>query len=661
MAGCGYADSPSYLRNHATRCWGNGREFLPNVRPWDEIAKKKAAAASGGLAVGGHCKAIMFRQVDHGSWTGGVHRSKGFRTIPRKECPHLASGEWHLLITLSLLLLAALVAGSLTGPVRLPKVTAYLLTGVVLGSSGLNVVGQHEIELLKPLAKLAIALVLFTLGCHFPLSRVRRIFKHCLRLSAGELGTTFVLVCAGVLLVGQAWQVAVLLGALALATAPATTVLVLKEAESEGPVTDYTKALLALNNLASIVLFELLLLLVFFVSNELGQSLIAELRFLAQDLFGSVLLGVASGLVVSFAYGLVSGSLRLVLLLAFILMPLALCQLHGMPYLVTFLAMGVVVANSSDQRRAVLEEIDRLTGFLCVVFFVVHGAELDLAALPAAGLVGIVYIVCRSAGKYLGIRWAATAGGEEPAVRRWLGTTLVAQAGAAIALSAAAVQHAEAAGGVLLELCSKIQTIILGTVVVFEIAGPILIRRALVHAGEVPLAQAVSRSAMTWAEQARAVWNRLLLGAGRNPWEGRAAEELAVREVMRKNVKAIPQNATFSEVVDLIEHSFDNTYPVVGANRELVGMIRYRELSSALYDPDLGRLVLAADLATSAVWVLQPDTPVGRAVDLFKLTRDDCLPVVTADQSQQLLGVVRRRDLLRLLARSHSSSQASAH
>ncbi len=623
--------------------------------------RKKPPAPIGTPAVAQEQKAIMLRQVAVEAWLDRASRPTTAAESSCKEFRHLTPADWHLLLTLSLLLLAALVAGSVTGFVRLPKVTAYLLTGVLLGPSALNWVGHHEIDLLKPLARLAIALVLFNLGCHFPLSRARRIFKHSLRLSAGELCATFVLVCGGLLLVGQSWQVAVLLGALALATAPATTVLVLKEAESEGPVTDYTNALLALNNLASILLFELLLLLVFFLSNELGRSLITELRFLAQDLLGSVLLGAACGLVVSFWHGLVTGSRRLVLLLAFILLPLALCQLYGMPYLLTFLAMGVMVANCSNQRRAVLEELNQLTGVLCVVFFVVHGTELDLGALPAAGLAGAVYIVCRSAGKFFGVRWAAIQAGEEPSVRRWLGTALVAQAGAAIALSAAAVQHAQAIGSSLLELCLQIQTIVLGTVVVFEIVGPILIRRALVRAGEVPLAQAVSRPAMAWAEQARTIWNRLLLAVGRNPWENRPREEVTVGEVMRKNVKTVPQNATFSEVVDVIEHSFDNTYPVVDGNGELVGMIRYRELSNALFDPDLGRLVLAADLATGTTWELDPETPVVRAIDLFKLTRDDCLPVVASPTSRRLLGVVRRRDVVRLLARGHSSSQGSAH
>ncbi len=166
--------------------------------------------------------------------------------------------DWHMMLTLGLLMAAALVAGGLGEFLRLPKVTSYLLVGMVLGPSVLNWVPPTHVEMMEPLTQLAIALVLFNLGCHFPMARLRRIFGRAVRLSAGELAMTFLLVAVGLMILGESWPAALLLGALALATAPATTILVLKETESEGPVTEYLHALVALNNLASIVLFELL-------------------------------------------------------------------------------------------------------------------------------------------------------------------------------------------------------------------------------------------------------------------------------------------------------------------------------------------------------------------------------------------------------------------
>jgi CBS domain-containing protein len=322
--------------------------------------------------------------------------------------------------------------------------------------------------------------------------------------------------------------------------------------------------------------------------------------------------------------------------------------------------MGVTVANSSAQTRQVLAELDRLTGLLCVVFFVTHGAELKPAGLLQAGWIGVAYIVFRFAGKYVGTRVAATVGREEPAVRRWLGATLMAQAGAAIALSSIAVQRTQGGDPALHDLCRDVQTIIIGTVVVFEIVGPILIRQAVLRAGEVPLAHAIRRGGSRPFEQLQSMCNRLLLAVGRDPWRGRAREDLTVGELMRRHVKAVPQEATFDEVVACIEQSRDNTYPVVGRRGELVGVIRYRELSSALFDPQLDTLVRAADVTTPARCVLHPDEPLARVQGGFEASRDDCLPVVTREEPHQLLGVVRRRDVLRLLIRGQIGSQENS-
>ena len=102
---------------------------------------------------------------------------------------------------------------------------------------------------------------------------------------------------------------------------------------------------------------------------------------------------------------------------------------------------------------------------------------------------------------------------------------------------------------------------------------------------------------------AKSIWNRLLLAVGRDPWKGRPREDLTVGQLMRKNVKGVPQEATFHDVIAYIEHSHDNTYPVVGRSGELVGVIRYRELSTALFEPALETLVRAADVTTPARWV----------------------------------------------------------
>jgi len=543
----------------------------------------------------------------------------------------------------------ALFAGGVGEFFRLPKVTSYLLAGMLLGPSVLHVVPMEHVHLIEPLTRLAIALVLFNLGCHFPLTKVRRFFKRALKLSAGEMGLTMVLVPVGLLLLGENWAAAILLGALAIATAPATTVLVLKELESEGPVTEYTHALVAINNLISIVLFELLFVGIHFLQGKLASPIAAQLQEVGQDLVGSLFLGIVAGLVVSFIFPLLAEKRRLIALVAVITLLLGTCEMCQVPYLLTFLTMGVTVANSSYHGRQVVAEMDRFTGLLSVIFFVTHGAELDLGALYNAGLIGAGYCALRLSGKIFGAAFAARLCNEEPNVRKWLGPSLMAQAGTAIALSAIAVRRDP-------ELGIQLQSIILGTVVIFEIIGPLMIRLSVLRAGEVPLAHAIRHFSTGPVDQFRTIWNRIRLAIGRDPWGGRAAANLTVNELMRKNVSGVPQTATFDEVVAVIEHSRGNTYPVVGKNSELVGVIRYNDLSYALFDDALGELVRAADVTTRASMVLHPDDPASRACTMFQTSKDDTIPVVTREKPNRLLGVIRHRDILRMLIRGQLSS-----
>ncbi|MGW8256578.1 MAG: CBS domain-containing protein, partial [Thermoguttaceae bacterium] len=481
-------------------------------------------------------------------------------------------------------------------------------------------------------------------GCQFPLNRARRIFRHVARLSFAEMAATLIAVALGVWLLGQTWEIAILLGILALATAPATTILVLKEVESEGPITEYTQALVAINNLVAIIAFEIVFLLVELAHAAQGATVGPRLLELFQDLAGSCALGVTAGLLVSYCFGLLGQKRRLSFLVAISLMLLGLCNTLGTSYMFAFLAMGVVTANTCFYSKQILAEFDRLTGLLCVVFFAASGAELDIGALMSVGVIGVGYIVLRCVGKYFGIFLAAGQKHERPVVRRWLGVCLVPQAGAAIALAAIAFQRDPALGRYL-------QTIIIGTVPFFEIIGPILIRQAVLRGSEVPLAYAVPHAGADLLDQLGTIWNRIVLVFGYDPWRRYSSADLTVHHIMRKNIHPMLDSLTFDEVLALIEHSRENSFPVVSAEGEVVGMIRYRELSQALVDRTLGPLVRAADLATGMSKVLYPDDPIQQASKLFGTSKDDCLPVVEREAPHKLLGIVRRRDMLRLLIR----------
>ena len=210
----------------------------------------------------------------------------------------------HIISTFGLLLGISLLAGLAAEYVRLPKVTAFLLVGLLLGPSVLDLIPESHVASFDPLLKLAMALVLFGLGAQFPLRRIRTVLPRSLVLSAGDLIGTMIFVTGGLaicvsFLPDMNLRLALLLGCLALATAPATTVLVLNELRSEGPVTQNAGILVVLNNLAAIIGFEIVLLTIQMMDPESTGEFLPQLGGMLKDITGATGIGLIAGLMVS--------------------------------------------------------------------------------------------------------------------------------------------------------------------------------------------------------------------------------------------------------------------------------------------------------------------------------------------------------------------------
>ena len=552
----------------------------------------------------------------------------------------------NVIFAVGFLLVAALLGAILSEQIRIPKVTAFLLVGLAVGPHGARLLSKSHAEALEPFNSMAMAMVLFNLGCHFSLERFRKLLGRLLPTGFGEQALCFALVGVATGVVTGNAAIGLLLGIMAIATAPATTVLVLEEAQASGPVTDLCGGLVALSNLVCIVLFELAFLGIQSYGGAAEASLLHQVGGLAATLGMAVILGIGSGLVVSFFSGLVAGKRLVVFLIGAIALTLGASEMYHLPYLLVFLAMGITVVNTSPEIKALTKELSQITTLLCVLFFVLHGTHLDINAFLSAGVIGMLYIIARMLGKYVGTWFVATRQDEPEDVRSWLGLTLMSQAGVAIALSANLVDSGYVHG-------REIQTIILGSVVFFEIVGPLLIRHAVYQAGEMPLAQAIHHTGTTPGEQLDRMWNRLLVSLGRVP----ASPNVSVAKLITRNSRGIPETANFNEVIDYIEHSHDSAFPVVSEAGTLVGVIRYDAISGTIFDPESSSLVRADDLAEPMGYTIRPTDRVEAVVSLFNEVADDC--VIATSEDGKLEGIIRRSDVMNVLVRGHRTRAAA--
>jgi Kef-type K+ transport system membrane component KefB len=387
------------------------------------------------------------------------------------------------LSSLGFILLFALLIGHLVKFARVPEVTGYILAGMVVGPSVLGLVTHEHLQALHTFSEVGIGLILFSIGAVFELGRVRAIGRRLVTLTLFESIMSAALVAAGMLLLRQPWQVALLLGAIAVPTGAASTLMVIRENNSVGPFTEVLTGVIGLNNIVALVAFSMVALSLDMSALATGDAItldgVARAIFpLVWQLVGSSALGFLVGLLLaSWASQVVESGETLILLIGCVLLTVGVAAALELSPLVASLAVGATMANLSGKSRRLFEALSRTDPPLYVIFFVLAGADLDLAKLPALGLVGVVYVVSRAGGKLIGVWYAARRTGFSSTVQRFLGMSLLAQAGLAVGLVILTRQRFP-------DVAPTVVTVVLGAVIVFEIAGPLAARFALDRSGE---------------------------------------------------------------------------------------------------------------------------------------------------------------------------------
>jgi Kef-type K+ transport system membrane component KefB len=389
------------------------------------------------------------------------------------------------LFAIGLILVSALLAGQLVRFLQVPEVTAYILVGVALGPSVLGWISANNVASLHVMSEVALGLILFSVGSVFNVSHFQHIGRRVVILTLVESATTGLLVCAATLLLGQSWQIALLLGTAAMSTAPAATLMVLRECNSRGPFTDTVRGVVAVNKVVVLSAFTMVVALIRLAQPNAGGSVLAVFYdsgfTLVWELLGSTALGFLVGLL------LASWSSRIkeygevqMLLAGCILLCVGLALLLELSPLLASLAVGATMVNLTSTSQRLTAALSRLDPPFYAIFFVVAGADLDIGRVRALGLLGGAYILARATGKVFGARFGARFVGFGSLQERCIGLALLAQADLALGLSLDVARRFP-------EFAVTMSTVILGAVCVFEVLGPVMTRYAVLASGEARL------------------------------------------------------------------------------------------------------------------------------------------------------------------------------
>ena len=405
-----------------------------------------------------------------------------------------------IFLSLSVALLAGLLLSRLAKKVQLPAVTAYLVAGVLIGPfvlgrigiPGIGITGE-QIEGFGLISDLALGFIAFSMGSEFRISQLKRIGKQATFVGVFQALFTTVIVDAALIILHLiipdkfSLQSAIVLGAVATATAPAATLMVVKQYKAKGPVTDILLPVVALDDAVGLVVFAVS----FGIARSLGTGTVNVTSFILEPVL-EVILSLFLGFVMGLLFTLCekyfhSRSKRMAVSVTFVMMTVAISSMSfdigsvhiGFSSLLACMMLGTVFCNICEVSEELMERADRWTTPVLILFFVISGAELELSVFAdiMVVLIGAVYIISRSLGKYFGAGISARLSKCNPNVVKYLGITLLPQAGVALGMAIKAIELGPEG--------AIVRNITLFAVLVYEIIGPLLTKVALTKAGDI--------------------------------------------------------------------------------------------------------------------------------------------------------------------------------
>lgn len=534
--------------------------------------------------------------------------------------------ELHLgvLFILGIGVFGGMLGAWLSQRVRFPQVVGYIVIGLLIGESGFKLVRTGDIEALRPFNMFALGIIGFLVGGELHIEAFRKYARQFTAILLGEGVGAFLIVGAasyGVLFLVSGSAVlalagAMVFGAIASATDPASTMDVLWEYRSRGVLTTSLTAIVALDDALAMALYGIGTSVAYVLVDDAGGSMAGGLLKILMELGGSLLIGaVFAGVLLLLLRWLYQPEKCLAISIGLILLLISITLGLEMDVILAAMTLGFILANAAPRRSRQLFEMMR--GFslpIYVLFFVLVGARLSLGNMPGWLIALVVlYVIGRSAGKMAGAWYGAKITKSEPVVRKYLGMGLFAQGGVAVGLSIMASQHLN--GIPLTEgftLGDAIIFAVTATTLVVQLAGPPMVKLAIKKAGE----------------------------SGRNITEEDIIEQWKVKDVMMRDVVKISEDMTVDQIIRLfVDHDY-LAYPVVSTEGRIIGMVSLNALKTVMGDRESWQWLLASDVMEQAMGCVSEEQRLQDALGRMEQENVQHMPVISDRETLRPVGML---------------------
>lgn len=380
-----------------------------------------------------------------------------------------------VLISVATILFFGTIFGKLIKLFKLPEVTGYLLSGLLIGPYVLNLVSLDDIYILEPLTIIALTFISFLVGAELKWKYVKKLGSKPFVIGLITSLCALFLVTIGCILLGYDYKVSLLLGAIATSAAPSSVLMIVKEYQARGELTKTMLSVIAISDILSVVLFGISLALV-----KENTSIVLSLLEPLKEIIFSLLVGGILGYTIGYLsrYLQKHGDIITLIIIA-IFVNILFCDLIGISQLLSAMIMGITFINSFNSHITdkVLDVIDDISAPLLIIFFVLSTASLDFNTLPSIWLIGLVYIILRIVGKIIGNFIGSKITKESKNITKYLGLTLLSQTGIAIGLATLAAN--------IIDNGELLVAVVLASSFIYDIICPLLVKYVLKKAQEI--------------------------------------------------------------------------------------------------------------------------------------------------------------------------------
>lgn len=540
----------------------------------------------------------------------------------------------NVLLLIGFSLIGGTLGGRLFQKLKIPQVVGYITIGIVIGVSGLKILDVATVKAFEPFNYFALGMIGFMIGGELKLDVLAKYGRQFIIILLAEGMAAFIIVTLLVGFIGMifihdpkiVWSLAILLGAISSATAPAATTDVLWEYKTKGPLTRTVLGIVALDDGLALLLFA--------IASSVATSLMGKSMNLLESIFvplyevaGSLMLGFLLGFFMSKILKRYNDDDKiLVFSIGIVLTGLGLSALMSLNILLAAMTMGITVVNLSPYRsKALFKLIQNFTPPIYILFFVLVGAKLNVQGMTLSVIFLLAaYLIGRTAGKMYGATLGAKISGAPTTVVKYLPLCLFSQAGVAIGLSIVAGQKFPA------DMGNMIVIIITASTFFVQLIGPYYVKMGVSKAGEI----------------------------GLNITEEDLIKRSRAADIMAKNVPILKYNYPVNKIIKIFTENENLYYPVVNKENRLIGIVTVDNIRQTILFSDASDLLVAHDLMERVIATVNEDTPLAEVRDLINRLKIDYLPVVTKDK--EIVGFIEVKNIQKLISQKIAEYEKKA-